>query len=87
MLVKLYQNGLVDDMDLNCAETVFYICKEYYKMDISHAAMSLSAAFGGGMCIEDTCGALTGGLMALGYLFVNVHISSYLHVAWFTHTK
>ncbi len=70
MLLELYKSGVVEELDLNCAETILYVANEYYSMSLPSTTIRLSSAFGGGMCIEDTCGALTGGLMVLGYLFV-----------------
>lgn len=70
MLKELYLNGLTKGMDLNCAESVLFICNHFYKMNLSKESMRLSSAFGGGMCIEDKCGALTAGIMCLGFLFV-----------------
>ncbi|MBN2852880.1 MAG: C-GCAxxG-C-C family protein [Clostridia bacterium] len=66
MMKELYLNGITKDKDLNCAETVLYVCNQNYQMNLSEDTMKLSSAFGGGMCIEDKCGALTAGLMCLG---------------------
>ncbi|MBN2883611.1 MAG: C_GCAxxG_C_C family protein, partial [Clostridia bacterium] len=33
-------------------------------------SIRMSSAFGGGMCIEEKCGAVTGALMIIGYMFV-----------------
>ena len=41
-----------------------------YKLGLDKEALKLASAFGGGMGIEDKCGALTGALMVLGKLFV-----------------
>ncbi len=70
MLLNYYKSSTIEELDLNCAETILYICNEYFEMSLPSSTIRLSSAFGGGMCIEDTCGTLTGGLMVLGFLFV-----------------
>ena len=39
-------------------------------MGLDKRALKLSAGFGGGMGIENTCGTLTGGVMVISNLFV-----------------
>ena len=57
--------------DLNCAETILYAANEKYGWNLSHDALLFSAGFGGGVGGQELlCGALTGGVMALGRLFV-----------------
>lgn len=56
--------------DYNCAETILYAANEAYKLDLDKKALKTMAAFGGGMAIEETCGALTGALAVLGILYV-----------------
>ena len=55
--------------DLNCAETMLWAANEYYHLGMSKTALHAASAFGGGMGVEAACGALTGGLMALGVMF------------------
>ena len=56
--------------DLNCAETILYAANETYGLNLDKKALKTMAAFGGGMAIEEICGALTGALAVLGILFV-----------------
>ena len=56
--------------DLNCAETILYAANEAYGLNLDKKALKTMAAFGGGMAIEETCGALTGALAVLGILYV-----------------
>ena len=70
MLVELYNTGRYTDMDLNCSETIVAVANDAFEMDLDNESMRLSSAFGGGMCIEEKCGAVTGALMVIGYLFV-----------------
>jgi len=56
--------------DLNCAETILYAANETYGLNLDKKALKTMAAFGGGMAIEETCGAVTGALAVLGVLFV-----------------
>ncbi|HZJ56755.1 MAG TPA: C-GCAxxG-C-C family (seleno)protein, partial [Clostridia bacterium] len=67
---ELIKNGFGEEEGLNCAEKILYGANVAYKLGLDKEALKLSAAFGGGMAIEDKCGALTGALMVLGKLFV-----------------
>lgn len=56
--------------DLNCAETILRGANQAYGLNLDDEALKMAAAFGGGMAIGKTCGALTGALMVLGKLTV-----------------
>lgn len=56
--------------DLNCSETILHSANRVYGLDLPPEALKLAAGFGGGMGIQKTCGALTGGIMVLSSLFV-----------------
>ena len=67
---KLIEGGFFADKDLNCAETILQAANEVHGWDLSHDALLLSAGFGGGVGGQELlCGALVGGVMALGKLF------------------
>ena len=70
MLKELYNSGNYTDMDLNCSETILAVANDAFGLALGHDIIRLSSAFGGGMCIEEKCGAVTGALMVIGYLFV-----------------
>lgn len=53
----------------NCAETMLNAANEVYGIGLNRTATSVAAGFGGGLGKERACGALTGGMMALGCLF------------------
>jgi C_GCAxxG_C_C family probable redox protein len=55
---------------LNCAETILRVANEELKLGLDKNALLLAAGFGGGMGVGNVCGALTGGIMALGRLYV-----------------
>jgi C_GCAxxG_C_C family probable redox protein len=55
--------------DLNCAEAVLYGANEEYSLGLELKDFKLAAGFGGGMGIEDVCGAATGAIMVLGIMF------------------
>ncbi len=55
--------------DLNCAETIIYAANEEYNMNLSKETLKTMAGFGGGMAIEDTCGAIAGAVAVIGILF------------------
>ena len=50
---------------LNCAQSVLLCYASELKLD-EMTAMKISAGFGGGMAMAETCGAVTGAYMALG---------------------
>lgn len=64
---KKYYTG---NYGLNCAESILYAANEEYGLNLEKNALLTMAAFGGGMGVEEACGAMTGGLAALGILFV-----------------
>lgn len=78
MLYELLKNGYGKDQDFNCAEKILYGANEAYRLGLSNEALKMAAGFGGGMAVEDVCGALTASIMVLGRLFVknNAHEST-----------
>lgn len=70
MLYELIQEGFGKKEDLNCSESILYGANQAYKLGLSKDCLRLSAAFGGGMGVENVCGVVTGSIMVLGYLFV-----------------
>ena len=73
MLKELVEQGFGKKEDLNCAETILCGANQVYGLGLSKDCLRLSAAFGGGMAIENVCGVVTASLMVLGYLFVEDH--------------
>lgn len=71
MLAELIASGFGQKQDFNCAEKILYGANQVYQLGLTREALKLSAGFGGGMGIGDTCGALTAGVMVLSHLFVN----------------
>ena len=57
MLYDLIMNDFGKEEDYNCAEKILYGANKVYNLGLSKEALKLSAAFGGGMGIESTCGA------------------------------
>ncbi|NCD08734.1 MAG: hypothetical protein EOL98_04780 [Negativicutes bacterium] len=70
MLLDLLQKGFGNDTDLNCAEKILYGANWAYDLKLPPEALKLAAGFGGGMGVESTCGAITGGIMVLSHLYV-----------------
>jgi C_GCAxxG_C_C family probable redox protein len=64
----------------SCAQAVFSAAAEQSGIDHDTAAR-IAAAFGGGMYLGSVCGAVTGGLMALGAKFGGQAIQAQLHTA------
>ena len=71
MLVNLINEGFGNDKGLNCAQKIFHGANVAYDLKISEDTLKVSAGFGGGICIEDACGAVTGAVMALSYMYTN----------------
>jgi len=69
-LSELLKQGYGDDLDLNCAEKILYASNKVYDLGLDHSSLKMSAGFGGGIGMESVCGALTGGVMILGTLFI-----------------
>lgn len=54
-----------------CSESVFKAIMEEYAEDVDNSLSRLASGFVGGMgsSHQEACGALTGGIIALGYLY------------------
>ncbi|MFO7636244.1 MAG: C-GCAxxG-C-C family (seleno)protein [Clostridia bacterium] len=70
MLAEIYKSGVARDLDLNCAETVVYITNLAYDLGLGKNSMKMASGFGGGMFLEEKCGAVTGAFMVLGCLYL-----------------
>lgn len=69
MLLDKVKKYYDKNYDLNCAETIVYAANEEYGLNLEKNTLKTMAAFGGGMGIESTCGAVTGALAILGIIF------------------
>lgn len=68
---QVIEAGFFSDRDLNCAESVLAAANKTYDWELPHDALKLASGFGGGVGGQELlCGALSGGVMALGKLFV-----------------
>jgi C_GCAxxG_C_C family probable redox protein len=70
MLTNLLKQGFGEKEDLNCAEKILQGANIAYNLGLDKESLKLASGFGGGMAIEDKCGALTAVIMVLGRLFV-----------------
>lgn len=70
MLAELIKNGFGEKEDFNCAEKILRGANIAYNLGLDKEALKLASGFGGGMAIQDKCGALTAAIMVLGKLFV-----------------
>ncbi len=52
----------------NCAQSVLASCSDYTGLD-EEGALGVSCGFGGGMRCGEICGAVSGGVMALGLAY------------------
>ena len=64
--MKKYYNK---EYNFNCAETIMYAANDAYSLNLDKNTLRTMSAFGGGMCIGDTCGAITGALAVLAIIF------------------
>lgn len=71
MLLEKCRKYYDKSFDLNCAECILYSANEEYNLGLCKDDFKLAGGFGGGIAVEDACGALTGAVMVLGRLFVN----------------
>ncbi|SHF12647.1 C-GCAxxG-C-C family (seleno)protein [Clostridium fallax] len=69
MLLDKVKKYYSKDYDLNCAETMLYAANEEYNLNLHTETFKTMAAFGGGMAIEDICGAITGSIAVIGIIF------------------
>lgn len=58
------------ESDFNCAESILLAANAEYQLGLTPQDVKLVSGFGGGMGCGSTCGALTGGVAALGSLLV-----------------
>lgn len=68
MLKELMKNGYPDEY--NCAEKIIKGANEVYRLGLEEDSTRLFAAFGGGLAIGDTCGAVCSALGVISRLFV-----------------
>lgn len=68
MLKELMKNGYPDEY--NCAEKIIKGANEAYRLGLEEDSTRLFAAFGGGLAIGDTCGAVCSALGVISRLFV-----------------
>jgi C_GCAxxG_C_C family probable redox protein len=68
----------------HCAEAVSKTITELFAKESSSDISKVASGFGGGIgrTHEDVCGALTGGVIALGYLFGRIKPGESFQDAW-----
>ena len=55
-----------ENTNINCAEAMLQAINEKYQLGLDKKALATMSTFGGGMGVGSVCGALTGGLAAVG---------------------
>lgn len=70
MIYDLIKNDFGVAERYNCSEKIFYGANEAYNLGLSKETLKTAAAFGSGMGVETTCGALTGAVLALSSIYV-----------------
>ncbi|MDR1932480.1 MAG: C-GCAxxG-C-C family protein [Spirochaetales bacterium] len=69
-IAQIVENDYMKKNGLNCAETILRVANEDLNLGLDKNALLLAAGFGGGMGVGSVCGALSGGIMVLGRLYV-----------------
>lgn len=69
-IADIIQGDLSLREDLNCAESVFWAANMDLGLGLDPKIRTLASGFGGGMNVGHACGALTGAIMVLGFLYV-----------------
>lgn len=59
------------EKDMNCAESVFLACRDEWNLDIPVETAKAMGGFGGGVGVGHLCGAISGGVAALGFLVID----------------
>ncbi len=54
----------------NCAETVFRAANDAWGLGLKDPVFKCMGGFGGGMGTRSVCGAVSGGIAAMGFLYV-----------------
>jgi C_GCAxxG_C_C family probable redox protein len=57
------------DQGYNCAETMLLAARDLYNLLIDETHIKILSGFGGGMYEEDICGAISGGVAVLSFIF------------------
>jgi C_GCAxxG_C_C family probable redox protein len=70
MLADIAVTYYSPEHDLNCAEAMLYAANDVYRLGLTSETLHAIAGFGGGMAIEETCGALAGAVAVMGILLV-----------------
>lgn len=65
IIMKKTQLAIENFKTLNCAQSVLLSFASEFNLD-EMTALKISAGFGGGMTMAETCGAVTGAYMVLG---------------------
>lgn len=74
MLYDLIKNDYGKEEELNCAEKIIHGANQAYDLGLSPESLKVAKGFGGGMGIGSTCGALTGGIMAISKKFAGSNL-------------
>jgi C_GCAxxG_C_C family probable redox protein len=58
------------EKDFNCAETTLRAINEEFHLGLTDNEMKLVGGYGGGLCCEETCGALCGSIAAISKMMI-----------------
>lgn len=67
-----YVEHYYGELGYNCAETVFLSANDAWGLGIAPETARVMGGFGGGMGTRNVCGAVSGGIAALSYRYVQV---------------
>lgn len=55
----------------NCAKTVLHAANDAWGLNLDESVYITMGGFGGGMATRNVCGAVSGGIAAMGYLYID----------------
>lgn len=58
----------------NCAEVILYAANDYYGLEANSLVLKMIEPFGSGMNSRKACGALTGGVAAIGLMYAKTNL-------------
>lgn len=58
------------EQGFNCAETVLHAANDAWNLGLDDSMFKCMGGFGGGMATGNVCGAISGGIAAMGFLYV-----------------
>lgn len=55
----------------NCSKAILHAANDAWNLNLDETVYTAMGGFGGGMATRNVCGAVSGGIAAMGYLYVD----------------